>query len=83
MDEHLKTDDDGSFRHHVRVDRANLVGGVFYSVRGMNVGGYREITIAPHLAYDETGIPNVIPPNAKLTAEIEVLKKVREGQQTR
>ena len=78
IDEHLKTEDNGYFRHHVRIDRENLVGGMFYAVQGMNVGGYRKVAISPHLAYGETGIPDVIPPNAKLTAEIKVLEKIGE-----
>ena len=76
MDEHLKIEDNGYFRHLVRVDRENLVGGIFYATQGMNVGGYRKVIIAPHLAYGETGIPNVIPPNAKLTVEIKVLRRM-------
>jgi FKBP-type peptidyl-prolyl cis-trans isomerase len=75
MDGHLMTEDDGYFRHQVRVDRENLIGGIFYAVQGMNVGGYRKVTIAPHLAYGERGVPNVIPRNAKLIAEIKVLDK--------
>jgi len=76
MDEHLKTGDDGLFRHCVRIDRENLIGGIFYAVQGMRVGGYRKVTIAPHLAYGERGIPGVIPPHAKLTVEIKVLEKL-------
>ncbi|MCG8689740.1 MAG: FKBP-type peptidyl-prolyl cis-trans isomerase [Minwuiales bacterium] len=74
VDEHIRTEDDGYFQHHVRIDRENLVAGIFYAVQGMNVGGYRKVAIAPHLAYGETGVPDVIPPNAKLTAEIKVLE---------
>ncbi|MCP4389094.1 MAG: peptidylprolyl isomerase [Gammaproteobacteria bacterium] len=54
----------------------SLIGGIFYAVQEMNVGGYRKVTIAPHLAYGETGIPDTIPPNAKLTVEIKVLEKM-------
>lgn len=71
-----RTEDDGYFRHQVRIDRENLVGGMFYAVQGMNVGGYRKVTIAPHLAYGERGVPDLIPPNAKLTAEIKVLESL-------
>jgi len=74
IDESLKTEDDGYFRHHVRIDRECLIGGMFYAVQGMNVGGYRKVSISPHLAYGETGIPEIIPPNAKLVAEIKVLE---------
>lgn len=49
MDEHHKTQDDGYFRHRVRVDRENLVSGVSYALQGMRVGGYRKVAIAPRL----------------------------------
>jgi len=76
IDGRLETGDDGFFRHCVRIDRENLVGGIFHAVQGMRVGGYRKVTVAPHLAYGERGIPGVIPPNAKLTVEIKVLGKL-------
>ncbi len=75
MDENCKVQGDGFFQHRVRIDRENLVGGMFYAVLGMRVGGYRKVTIASHLAYRDKGIPDVIPPNAKLTAEIKVLEE--------
>ena len=75
MDENRRQEDDGFFQHRVRIDRENLVGGMFYAVLGMHVGGYRKVTIAPHLAYRDKGVPGVIPPNAKLTAEIKVLEE--------
>lgn len=76
VDKRRRVKDDGFFEHRVRVDRENLVGGVFYAVQGMNVGGYRKVAIAPHLAYGVKGVPGVIPPNAKLVVEIKVLKKM-------
>ena len=42
----------------------------------MKVGGYRKVVISPHLAYGLTGIPGIIPENAKITAEIKVLKEM-------
>ena len=50
-----------------------MIAGVVYALEGMAVGGYRKVTISPHLAYGETGVAGVIPPNARLTAEIRVL----------
>ena len=57
----------------LRVDREQMIAGLFYGVEGMRIGGSRRIRVAPHLAYRETGIPGVIPPNALLVIELEIL----------
>jgi FKBP-type peptidyl-prolyl cis-trans isomerase len=43
-------------------------------VAGMRVGGTRELTIGPDLAYGEAGAGGVIPPGATLIFEIELLE---------
>ena len=48
--------------------------GLFYGVEGMQVGGTRRLEIAPHLAYGERGVPDSIPANALLVAEITILE---------
>jgi FKBP-type peptidyl-prolyl isomerase-like protein len=59
----------------LRVDRVFMFAGLFHGVEGMRVGGRRRLRVAPHLAYREAGVPGVIPPNALLTVEIEVVSQ--------
>ena len=67
----------------VRIDRRSLVNGLFYGVEGMRVGGTRRLEIAPHLAYGERGVPEVIPQNAVLIAEITILSASSPTGETR
>jgi FKBP-type peptidyl-prolyl cis-trans isomerase FkpA len=43
-------------------------------IQGMKVGGQRQLRVPPDLAYGATGVGNVIPPNAKLVFDVELLQ---------
>ena len=73
-----RLDADGeSLTTHVLVNRGRIINGLFYGVDGMRVGGTRRLEIAPHMAYGDQGVPDVIPPNGMLTAEVTVLAEER------
>ena len=50
--------------------RREAIAGVEHALIGMKAGGYRKVRISPHLAYQDKGISDLVPPDSVLICEI-------------
>jgi FKBP-type peptidyl-prolyl cis-trans isomerase len=63
----------------IDLGRRETIAGLRYGIEGMRVGGRRRITVSPHLAYGAAGVSGVIPPDAVLTFDVELLEVLPAG----
>ena len=64
-------DRDDPFQFHL--GGRQVIAGWDEGVQGMKIGGTRKLTIPPQLGYGPRGAGGVIPPNATLVFEVELL----------
>ncbi len=57
----------------IKLGERRVIAGLEHGLEGMKVGGTRRLRVSPHLAYRDVGVPGIIPPNAVLIFDVELL----------
>lgn len=57
-----------------RIGERLVIAGIEYGVEGMREGGVRRLRVGPHLAYRSEGVPGIVPQDALLEFQIELLR---------
>jgi hypothetical protein len=65
--------------HLVILDERQTMAGIEQSLYGMRIAGYREVVVAPHLAYRDKGLPGLIPHQAIIRVLLRVQAIVKAG----
>lgn len=66
----IQENEDASFR----IGDRSVIAGLEYGVEGMREGGVRRVRVGPHLAYGKDGVPGIVPHDAVLEFQIELLQ---------
>lgn len=67
-------DDTAGEAYTFRLGSGQVVSGWDQGLAGMQVGGVRELTVPPELAYGEAGFAPHVPPNTTVMYEVELLE---------